>query len=349
MEQRRNVGLLSSQPLAIEVPVLLPSIALIGAGNTPISFATPFTSRAVSSIDGVDWLGIDDPGPFTYEAYGESTYNDLGWAAAYGNGKWIVATVNNILHSTDGISWVAHPAILPDTQPFPGPEAYVDTLFYNTRLELWFAGVSTSGESEVVYTSSDGISWTPLSTPFDNGFVTKFADNGSLMIATGRDSTFTSVLMTTTDGSTWTLQHGPADGSGFASGIAWSQSLGLWIAVINGGPPTILSSSDAITWVEAFASGYYAGSVAWSPELDLFALANGPKIFTSPNGSTWTDRSATGGYNSANFNDMIWHPILNLFVAASYSTGVHISSDGTAWTFESMPDGMHINQLAVRS
>jgi hypothetical protein len=75
-------------------------------------------------------------------------------------------------------------------------------------------------------------------------------------------------------------------------------------------------------------SGLIFGT-SWSPELGLFAIVghtNTNRILTSPNGFTWTARTAPV---SANWTHMAWSPKLNRFVALSdFSTITMYSNDG---------------------
>lgn len=76
-------------------------------------------------------------------------------------------------------------------------------------------------------------------------------------------------------------------------------------------------------------------SVAWAPSLGLLcAVATGGQVMTSPDGITWTTRTAP----EANlWRDVCWSPGLALFVAvaASGTNRVMTSPDGIAWTARS--------------
>src|SRR3972149_5500120 len=77
-------------------------------------------------------------------------------------------------------------------------------------------------------------------------------------------------------------------------------------------------------------------SVAWSPELGLFAAVSfsgtGNRVMTSPNGINWTIRTSAADND---WGSVAWSPALGLFAAVSFSgTGnrVMTSPDGINWT-----------------
>ena len=74
-------------------------------------------------------------------------------------------------------------------------------------------------------------------------------------------------------------------------------------------------------------------SVAWSPELSLFAAVSSygavDRVMTSPDGITWTNRTASA---SSTWTGIAWAPSLTLFCAVSYSGTVMTSPDGITWT-----------------
>ncbi len=87
-------------------------------------------------------------------------------------------------------------------------------------------------------------------------------------------------------------------------------------------------------------------SVAWSPELALFAATayNGPTgyfFLTSPDGSTWTQRVSTA---DTLWTSICWSAELGLFVAIA-SGRVATSPDGINWTARTCPSGSWYNVI----
>lgn len=117
-------------------------------------------------------------------------------------------------------------------------------------------------------------------------------------------------------------------------------------AVIVGGfsQGTIYTTSDYITLVQR-TSGLAGQSrlrdIVWAPGLGLFvAVGNNGTILTSPNGTTWTNRSIAG---AKNFSAVIWTG--TRLIATGDMT--FTSTNGTTWTFQSQ-HGRHdrLSELA---
>lgn len=122
------------------------------------------------------------------------------------------------------------------------------------------------------------------------------------------------------------------------SDVAWSSSLGLWVAVGNGG--LLSTSPDGKTWTARTANEGTTGffSVGWNGSLfvavgSATSAGSGPAaITTSPDGVTWTARTSNSG-NSQALVQVAWDPILALWCAAGSSGGFVVTSpDGTTWT-----------------
>lgn len=131
--------------------------------------------------------------------------------------------------SPDGVTWTSRisgsPAILTDVIWFPAASLFIV--------------VGTGG---VILTSPDGITWTPRTsgTAVD---LTGLACNDTTVVACGGDG-FTTPLCTSFDGITWSFQD---LGFGPASGVAWSDSIGLFAI---GAFYWLYTSPDGITWTE---------------------------------------------------------------------------------------------------
>lgn len=120
--------------------------------------------------------------------------------------------------------------------------------------------------------------------------------------------------------------------------VAWSPSLGLFVAVSESGTGNrVMSSPDGINWTlrTSAADASWQG-LAWSPSLGLFVAVGDSGttscVMTSPNGINWTIRT---GAAALSWRAVTWSPSLGLFVAvASSGTGnrVMTSTNGTSWT-----------------
>ena len=139
----------------------------------------------------------------------------------------------------------------------------------------------------------------------------------------------------------WDTQTVPA---GSWRRVAWSETLGLLVAVGYGGN-YVMTSPDGITWTaQTPAANNIWEGVAWSPSLGLFAAVSrdgtGDRVMTSPDGVIWTSQV------SAADNDwygIAWSPDLSLFVAVAASAAanqVMTSTDGITWSSETLSSAL---------
>lgn len=84
--------------------------------------------------------------------------------------------------------------------------------------------------------------------------------------------------------------------------------------------------------VDAGHSGWF-NAITYGNGL-FVAVGNGGAIQTSPDGVTWTARTAGGGY-TGNFRSIVWVEDLGLFVAGGDAGGPQTSPDGVTWTQQS--------------
>lgn len=94
--------------------------------------------------------------------------------------------------------------------------------------------------------------------------------------------------------------------------------------------------------VDAGHSGAF-NAIAYGNGL-FVAVGNGGAIQTSPDGVTWTARTAGGGY-TGHFRSIVWVEDLGLFVAVGLGGGPQTSPDGITWTqqsFDSMPGAVAV-------
>jgi len=82
-----------------------------------------------------------------------------------------------------------------------------------------------------------------------------------------------------------------------------------------------MTSPDGINWtIRSSAADNDWHSIAWSPELGLFAAVSengtGNRVMTSPDGINWTIRSSAANNG---WVGIAWSPELGLFAAVSYS------------------------------
>lgn len=120
------------------------------------------------------------------------------------------------------------------------------------------------------------------------------------------------------------------------SKVIWVAALSLYVAVCSSGASRIFTSPDGITWTARTATAVGYQSIACSPAGVLVAVAlNTATGQRSTNGTTWADVTLPA---SQQWVDVVWAQELSLFVAVSQSGAggrVATSPDGIAWTLQS--------------
>jgi len=209
-----------------------------------------------------------------------------------------------------------------------------------------------------ILSSSDGITWTSVTSPFANpgaqatdgyGNDVVWADALGLFVAVGNAPEGDAVA-TSPDGVTWTSH---ATNVGFGQGIGWNGSELVVIGEDTTLTYSTLISSDGVTWT-AHANPHFdnaqrfGANVIWVPSLSKwFACGtgniNGPSgnpynVISSSDGITWA-----GAFDDASFEgDLAYSPSLGLLVWGSGSSTSHrifTSPDGVTWTHQASADG----------
>jgi hypothetical protein len=203
---------------------------------------------------------------------------------------------------------------------------------------LFVAGAS-SGTSNRIMTSPDGINWTARGSAADLVWSSiAWSPTLALFVATSATAGAGNKVMTSPDGITWTSRASAIDANSWNS-VTWSPSLGIFVAVANAGTGNkVMTSPDGINWTSRASavdtSNWF--SVVWSPELAIFvatgAVGTGNRVMTSPDGINWTSRASAADNN---WFSVTWSPELMLFAAISNNgvgNRVMTSPDGINWT-----------------
>jgi hypothetical protein len=192
-----------------------------------------------------------------------------------------------------------------------------------------FVAVSYS-MGDTVLTSSDGITWTGhISTALYN-LAVAYGDNQ--YVAVGSPSNSVGTIQTSPDGVTWTARtSGTSD---MICGVAWGDNK---FVTVEWWPST---SSDGITWTSQSATSGHLDGVTWG-DSQFVAVGRSGIIYTSPNGTTWTSRTAV---TSRNLLGVIWGS--DKYVAVGDSGTVLSSSDGVTWTVQTSATSNALRSVA---
>lgn len=144
---------------------------------------------------------------------------------------------------------------------------------------------------------------------------------------------------------TWTQRSTPTASNNFWRGLCYSPELGRFVAVggVNAAGTSsvrVMTSDDGgETWTlrdTGITGANPWNDVCWAPALNLFIAVRDTgvdRVMTSPDGITWTARSASSARLWAS---VAWSPTLTLAVAAGFNAGgsgrLMTSPDGVNWT-----------------
>ena len=266
-----------------------------------------------------------------------------------------------IVTSTNGIDWLVQ-----TLDNIMDLELYAVTYSEDVKLFVCTAYNSNNYNSYIL-TSIDGINWTKLSNPFPKKNYIMYSEVQGMFIVIGTG------IITSYDGENWIELMGAIVGCIFS--IAYSDKLHLFVAIED---YHIFTSSDGITWVkedfstlsrfityikslnlfvmagpslnissdgvnwEHYLDGKYLNGVCYSNNLKMFVAISNTKIWTSNDGTNWTERYDSSG----NLRSITYSEKLNLFVAVGYNGKIITSSDGETWTQQESGVSNKLNSIA---
>ena len=152
-----------------------------------------------------------------------------------------------------------------------------------------------------IYTSSNGINWTPqpppqLTTTGQFGAPTVTVMDKLMSVAWSPElDLFVSIdfrgyIITSSNGTNWDYIARP-NGNVQGQDIIWVSELNLFVAVYQSGSHRVFTSSNGNDWTKVVVSLNTWNSVAWSPQLSLLcAVADsgtGNRVMTSTDGANW--------------------------------------------------------------
>lgn len=279
--------------------------------------ATGSAGICVTSTDGTTWtkqspVGLNVSSVLSLTSDGSNFYGVVSPGG-----------VGFAVQSSDGITWEAYAT----------PSAFSSIQYMNSKLVAY----STTGDT---FYSTDGKSWTKSSSNRNStGFSRIFWFSGLNKYI----SSMSSGITTSTDGKVFKSVY-----SATLTDIAYSESQTRYVLVAgSGGIATSTDAGATWTWSYDFTNGSGTTTVtgvSYSPSLDLFvAVCVQGAIYSSTNGTTWTQRSWTynmisyGNNGYGGLNDIDWSPTLGMFVAVGVGGAIVTSTNGTTWTNRSCP------------
>ena len=267
------------------------------------------------TISGSFFLTVGDSGTILTSPDG-TTWTSRNYAenigfsgVTYANSTFFVVGNDDILSSTDVISWTS------SNTGIYSNENLVD-LAYGNNL---FVVVVT--HQSHIYSSSNGTSWT-LRSFCASSCVDVTYGNGIFVV--GSDS----YLKTSSDGSNWNSYHFSSDTNAYLYGLTFGNNTFVGV----GYSGLVLTSSDNGTSWDNRTSGTTKRFMGVTFGNDTFVAVglDGTILTSSDNGTSWDDRTSIG----VTINDLQEVTFgNNTFVAVGSSGTILTSSDnGTTWT-----------------
>lgn len=239
------------------------AVAYSGTGN-----------RVMTSDNGVDWTIRTSAADNDW--YDVCYSDSLGLFVAVARS----GTGDRVMTSPNGIDWTLRTSAEDNSW-------YAVTWSEEKSL---FVAVSGNGTNRVM-TSPDGINWTARTTPSRNWQGIAYGNGVFAAVGTSNDAMYSS------DGITWNVV-GIGGGSFVWKDVVWSEDVGLFVAVSNGGDSggRVATSPDGITWTQRPSANdsYSWTSVTYGAGLFVASsvgLSTYYRIMTSPDGINWTLRS----------------------------------------------------------
>ena len=182
------------------------------------------------------------------------------------------------------------------------------------------------GDSGNILTSTDGSSWTSRTNPIAGADYKDIIWNGTTTVVVGGNSG-NGVVITSTNGINWAIAENSL-GSAVIETIAWDDNE-QWVGF---GGTQWFTSDDGQDWtargsfVPINGSGTHSVvDVIWDYKNTQFvAVSSGGSAYTSPDGTTWTERTTTASSFSAITGNE------DVLIAAAGDV-IYKSTDGITW------------------
>lgn len=204
---------------------------------------------------------------------------------------------------------------------------------YPSNRFLLFNNSNGDGDTNKIFTSTDGINWSYITTPSTIALIS-FRDacyspelNTVVAVSTTANATTSNnIIYSTNGGATFSAVADVAVQN--RAGVCWSPELGIFLTV--GKVSVCYTSTNGITWTAQPSQSFsFDGAVAWSSELGLYAVSTNNatnRIATSPDGINWTLRSLS----NSGIGKIIWAKEVGMFISYT-STQTIYSYDGITW------------------
>jgi len=233
-------------------------------------------------------------------------------AADRNDGRILIGCENGIIYTSDDL---------------------IEWFKIDTGTDLDITGIATREDGRAVFTtdegiyfSRDGISWSEVEDPYTGIDWNDVADSGTHFIAVNNDGR----ALRSANGQTWT-EHLIRDASPFNQVATNDQQ----VMAVGAAGRIAFSEDSGSTWDYVDVGNQDIRGVAYSPELDVWALCGGSGFLRSVPGASFgediDDDLVSHDVVGAIFEDVNWDPENLAFLAVGFSKA-YISYDGSTWS-----------------
>lgn len=291
-------------------------VGFIAVGGHAGGFVAAGGTLVYSSADGVSWTARTSALPSAPRQLA-TTSEGVSGAAFAGNQFFVTGSYGSITTSPDGVAWIRRST---------GTVAELGAVLHDGNRFV------VSGSGGTILTSPDGSAWTQVTTGSTGDF-NKLAFGAGRYVAVGFTGVHHSASLTA-----WTT----VAGTSFDRWTAVAHGGGRFVAANSATTLGTRSSVDGVTWnpaVQIPGAGGNTNGLVYGNGLFVLTMAgfgNTPsKIYTSPDGTAWTQRGAatlpaSQGLFSLAFGN-------GRFVILTGSQTALTSTDGIAWTLHTLP------------
>ncbi len=314
---------------------------LLASGTTTFSGVGYFNGKFVAAGNAGTIANSSDGGSGAWTSGNSGDSADTLNTVGVGSTAVYVATqAGLILQSTDGSTFTR--ALDPQTVGPLGTGALLSIRALGSELYA-VGGSSTLG---TIVHSSDGLTFTPVAASGATSTLWGILQHGATYYAVGNGG---ALVTTTTPSGTWTpAAASPLGGGANLRSISY---LNNSLYVITGNNATLLTSGDGATWTSRTTLVSHTGSdflygAAYGNGVYVAVGGNNNNlnyVFTSTDGSNWTQRSLGIGNT---FRAVVFYQ--GYFTAVGNLGAVYRSANGVNWSFVDAGTEADFGGLSVR-